>query len=592
MTDQITELAKLRYIPNIVIRVLSTYFAIRQPDSGLVVPASHRGLVRSLNLNPTSIDPYNATTTQNQNSFSLLDNAQVVTALFNANLQYFQGEKVEIWIGRSGVSMDFADYMKLNDTYITKVSRQDSAYNFQCKEAKERLATGAFDTRGKLGASILAATTVITMQDASMMPTSGTFKLNDEFISYTGIIGNNLQSCIRGEQGTTPADHAYGDDLYLCQVLQDNPVTLLLQLMISSGGGGVYDVLDDGAAIDQNLVDIDQIEALRDEYFSDRVFKLIFFNIDSLKKEVERHILYPLRVRLRAQNNGKIGLALMDKPTINLDAPDLTHDNITKTPVFEVDETKITNVLRIEYDYNWSTDKYESLAEYTDADSIAQFGESKPYTVSFKGVRTTLGGVAFNEDFQDLFFRRFAFPKPTVSFNSHMRTSVWELGEKPYVETTHIPTTSGDLNFADNLELISRAINHETGDITLKLSFNAFTGLRACFIAPSDTIATVTNQKTITVGAGRGENYRVGWIMKLYNNTTRDYAATETNEIESITGDTIVFVNNWVTTLVATTHRMMFADYNQVSDQQKKFCFISDDGNNFTDGKPAFVISF
>ena len=173
-----------------------------------------------------------------------------------------------------------------------------------------------------------------------------------------------------------------------------------------------------------------------------------------------------------------------------------------------------------------------------------------------------------------------------------MRTSRWELGEKPYVETTHIPTTAGDLNFGDNLELISKAINEQTGDVVLKLQFNAFTGLRACFIAPSDTLATVVNQKTITVGAGRGENYRAGWIMKLYDNVARDYAAAETNEIESVSGDTIVFVNDWVTTLVATTHRMMFADYNQVSDQQKKFCFISDDGNNFTDGKKAFVISF
>lgn len=592
MPSYISELAKLNYVPNVVIRVLSTYFAIREPDSGLSIPVAQQGLIRSLNLNPTSIDPYNATTTQNQNSFSLLDNAGIVTALFNAQPQYFQGELVEIWLGRSGVDMDFSDYLKLTDTYITKASRQDSAYNFQCKDAKERLATGAFNTRGKLGADILPATTVITMQDTSMMPSSGTFKLNDEFISYTGIIGNNLQSCIRGEQSSVPASHSFGDDIYLCEVLEDNPITLLLQLLISSGGGGAYDVLTDGAAIDQNLIDISQMESIRDEYFSTRTFKLIFYNVESLKKVVETEILYALRIRLRSQNNGKIGLALLDRPTLDIDSPDLTHDNITKVPVFDVDETKITNIVQIEYDYNWATEKFESLVEYSDSASIAQFGESKPMTIKMKGVRTSLGGVNYIAEFQELFFRRFAFPKPTVSFNAHMATSSWELGEKPFLETTHVPTTSGDLNFADNLELVSKAINQQTGDVALKLSFNAFTGLRACFIAPSDTLATVVNQKQITVGVGRGENYRAGWVMKLYDNTARDYAAAETNVIESVSGDTITFVSDWVTTLVATTHRMMFADYNQVSEQQKKFCFISDDGNNFTDGKKAFVISF
>ena len=172
-----------------------------------------------------------------------------------------------------------------------------------------------------------------------------------------------------------------------------------------------------------------------------------------------------------------------------------------------------------------------------------------------------------------------------------MEASIWTLGGKAYLETTLLPTSAGDLNFGDSLEVMQRTINYQTGDVSMRLSFNAFTGQRACFIAPSDTIGSVTDQKTIVIGAGRGDNYRVGWKMRLYDNLPRDHADAQVNEIASIVGDTITFVDTWATTLL-TTHRIMFADYDQVNEQQKRFCFVSDDGNTFTDGKPAYKITF
>lgn len=584
-------LSTQEYVPNVVIRIMGNYFCIRQPDSGLSIPSSNIGTVRSLNLNPTQIDPFNATTSINTNSVSLLDVNEVVTQMFSSNPQIFQGELCEIWLGRSYAEMAFSDYLKITNTYVTKVSKQDNSYNFSTKEAKDRLTTGAFSTQAKLGASILAGTTTITLQDASVMPAAGLFKLNDEFISYNGIVGNNLQSCVRGEQGSTPSAHEFGDDVLLAEALEDNPITLLLQLLISSGGGGTYDVLNDGAGLSQSLVDVTEFEYVRDEYFPNETFKFILYSVDSLRKFLETEILYPRGVRLRANNNGKIGLAVLDKPTLNIDAPTLDHSLITKIPQYEVEETKIYNELKIEWDYNDSTGKYEKLSVYQDADSITQFGKKNALSMQFKGIRSTLDGQTICDAIAETFFLRFAFPKPQVSFNAHMEASEWLLGEKATLETTYLPTTAGNLDFADTLEIMQRAINYQTGDVAMRLSFNSMTGLRACFIAPSDTISSITNQATVVLGAGRGDNYRVGWKMRLYDNLTRDYASTQVNEIASITGDTISFTSNWSTTLL-TTHRIMFADYDQVIDQQKKFCFISDDGNNFTDGKPAFIISY
>lgn len=586
----ISELEKETYVPNVVIRFRSTYFCIRQPDSGLVITAPYQGIVKVLNLVPTAIDPNNATTTVNTNSFSLVDRDEVVTQLFSANDKIFQGDLVEIWIGRSGVSMPFSDYLKIADTYTTKISKQDASYNFQTREAKDRLSNGAFTDQAKLGVDILSGTTVITLQDASNMPSSGLFKLDDEFISYTGIIGNDLQACIRGEQSSVPVAHSLGSDVYVAEVIQANPITLLLQLLISSGGGGTYDVLNDGAAISETLIDITEFEQVRTEYFSADTYKFILYNLDSLKKFLENEILLPLNIRMRTNNNGKIGLAVLDRPTFNLDAPDLTHSNIVSVPTYEVDENKVYNRLKIEWEYSDTTQKYANISQYSDANSIAEFGDKSPVTLKFKGIKSSLSGQTICDKIAEIFFLRFAYPKPLVTFKTFMSASVWELGEKAYVETSLLPTVDGDLNFGDSLEIISRAIN-PSGDVNFKLSFNAFTGLRACFLAPSDTIVSVIDQKTITVGAGRGENYRKYWQMKLYDNLTRDVADTQINEIDTVVGDTITFLEDWNLTLL-TTHRIMFADYDDVDEQQRRFCFISDDGNNFSDGKPAFVLSF
>lgn len=570
---------------------MGEYFAIRQPDSGLSIAYPQESCVSSLNINPTNIDPFRAATSINTNSVRLLDKQNKVSELFGSNPQIFQNELLEIWLGRSNEDMDFSDYLKLTDTYVYKVSKQDNAYTFSTREAKDRLSTGAFNDQAKLAVDILAATTTITLQDTTGLATSGLFKLNEEFISYTGIAGNNLTGCVRGEQGSTPADHEAGDDIYIAEVVQDNPITLLLQCLISSGGGGVYDVLPDGAGIDQTLIDIDEFEQIRDDLFPTEQIKLIFFKIESFRKTIEEEILFPFGLRLRSNNNSKIGLAVLNRATLNIDAPDLDHDQITKLPSYDVDDTKIYNRLKIEWEYFEPTGKYLKLSEYTDATSITQFGERPAFTMKFKGIKDALDGQEIVDDIAALFFSRFAFPKPLIGVTTHMSASGWLMAEKPFVETTFIPNSSGELNFGETLEIIQKAINYTTGDVRYQLAFTAFTGMRLCYLAPSDTIVTVNSQSSIDVGAGRGDNYRVGWVMRLYDNVARDHDGTEENTIASISGDTITFTAPWATTLT-TDHRIMFADYNSVTSQQKKFCFTSNLNNNFADGTPPYQITF
>lgn len=592
MTTYLESLTDKNILPNVVINLLGSYYSIRQPDSGLTIDDDKVGTVSALTINPTQIDPFRPSVTASSYSFKLLDRANVITKQFANNLSLFQNQNIEIYIGRCGVDMDFADYLKLPDTLVSKVSKQDRGYSFATQEYKERISNGSFNTATKLAGSIFAATTSIVLQDASGFPNSGYVRIEDEFFSYTGKSGNILTGCIRGEFGSTDADHEVGVDMYKVNSIQANPIDMVLQLLISSGGGGIYDVLDEGAGIDESLVDVSQFEEIKTDFFSTRTFLLRLWNISDLKKTIEEEILFPCGLRFRANNNGKIGLALVDRSVFEIDTPQITNDQISKEPQYEVDNTKINNFVRIFWDYADHKNEFQKVTEYTDSDSIAEFGKSKVIEFKFKGIRDALDGEDMTSSFALLFMSRFSFPRPTINLNTLLSVSNLLIGDKVDLFTDRVPTDDGDLNFGSTLEIIERAINYQTGDCRVKLGFTSFTGLRQCFIAPSDSIVSVDSQSVIDVGAGRGDNYRAGWIMRLYDNAARDYADLQENEIASIVGDKITFVDPWSTTLVATQHRIMFADYDSVTDQQKRFCFISDDGNNFDDNKKTYTIGF
>lgn len=585
--DYASALPEKKYVPNVVVRILGQYFSIRQPDSGLSVPAANNGLVTALSLNPSTVDPYRASTSINSNSFKLIDKNQVVTALFGSNPSLFQGKQCEIWLGRVGVNMDFSEYLKLTDTFISKVTRQDGAYSFSTQETKDRLNKDVFSEQTKLAANILAGTTVITVQTPPSVA-SGLVKIGDEFISFSGVTGNNLTGCIRGELGSVPIAHSLGDDVFLAEQISGNPIDILLALLVSSGGGGTYDTLSDGAGIDESLIDVIEFEKVRDEFFVGQNYSFVAYQIDNLKTFIEQELLAPAGVRLRSNNNGKIGLGILNRPVINIDAPDLDDDQLTKRPEYAVEESKIVNHLNIQWGYDWPTDAFTKINTYNDAASVAEFGDTKAVSLAFRGIQDQ----GLIDAIADDYFRRFAFPKPQVTVSAHLSASAWELLEKPKLISTHIPTDTGDLAFGDSVEVLQKAINYQTGDVRFQLSFTQFTGLRICFLAPSDTIIGVTDQKTVTVGAGRGSQYRVGWKMRLYSNVSRDWLADSVNTIATIVGDVITFENDWTTSLVATSHKITFADHDDVIEQQKRFCFISDDGNTFTDGLPSYLITY
>ena len=588
-----------RFIPNVVIQIGANYYGVRNPDSGLIITAPFDKCVGSLVLNPTSIDIKRVSTTIASYSFRLVDLNNVITAQIAGNAASFIGQTVTIWLGRNRANaletaIPFSDYYQLPKTRIKKVDHSDNSYNFSSTEDTDRMNAPIYNATSALAVDILAGTTTLTMRDAiDDFPSSGLLKIDNEFMSYSSKdnTAKTFSGVVRGMLSSTPAAHNANTNAYHAQQVTGNPLTIILNILTSSGGGSAYDVLQDGVALSNTLLDLTAIEALRDSLFTGISFKLTLCNITNALKFIEEQLLQPCNLRFTYSKNSKLTLAILDRAAFVEESDLIDENSITSYPKWSVDDSKIINVLKISWDYQDGTNVFNKVETYKDAASISAYGERSPLTFSFKGVQSSLGGAAFISDYVTTLFYRLSQPVAEVSLSTQMDKSLQTIGDKALIKTGTIPASDGTLNFATEMEIVERSINFQTGDVNFKLAFTSFTNIRSCYIAPSDTFLSVQAQNKVTLAAGRGALWLTGWKVRLWNNTTNAYEADAVNTILSVVSDTITFQNNFTTTLT-TNHRLKFADYDDVIESQKRYCFISNVGLNFVDGKPTYRITF
>lgn len=589
-----SELVNKQYTGNVVIRFLSTYFSIRQPDSGLTVGASYVGLVSSLQLSPVKIDPRVVQTPIATYSFKLLDKDNVITALVKDYGQDIIGEEIEIWVGRTGVSMAFSDYHKLPITKVKKIEHSENAYAFSTAEDTDRIATPIYDQKTRLSIDILSGTTIITgLDDISAFPSAGRIKIEDEFFDYTSKNDGTktFSGITRAVNGSTAVAHEALVDMTLAETITDNPIDIILSLLTSPGGGGSYDVLDDGVGLDDALVDVTAIEALRDDKFVDVEFKLTFCDIPDALKYIEEQLLAPCGLRFGYGDSSTLKLFKIDQPIFVDPIDRIDEDTITTYPKWMVDENKIVNEIVIDWDYEEGTATFNERDTYTDAASQSAYGRRTPLRLSFKGVQALLDGQDFVDQFAEDLLYRLANPAVQVDCSGQIDKHLLSPGEITILESSQVPRWNGTLGFDTEVEILGRGIDHIKGEVKWTFGFSSFSVIRSGYIAPSSTIASVISQKKITVPSGHGARYEVGYKMRLWNNTLVAYTADAVNTITEISGDTITFENDFVTVL-STSHRIKFADYDEsVTDEQFRYCFISDDGNNFGDGERTYSIT-
>jgi len=583
---------KKQFQGNVVILLGGKYFAVRKPDSGLNIPYPYHGAVSSLVLNPTSISPKNVTTSITSYSFKLSDLEGVVSRLMKDKGQAVAGAEVRIWLGYSDEGMDFADYYELPRTKISGFTEVEGGFTYAVRDATDRMNRPIYDTAVRLSGSILAGTTIISSKDdISKFPSSGFFQIGNEIVSYASKDNSTktFSGCARGEYSTTPADYDDNTMMYKAETITSNPLSILLALLTSGSGSGSYDFLDEGLAIDPALIDVAGIEALRDLAFDGDVFSFALYNIANALKFIEKEILAPCNLRFSFSSDSKLTVVQLDQAQFVEQLDVLDHDTITKPPQKDFKDNTIVNKITIDYDYSEDTGKYQQTAVFEDEDSQATFGKStSPLTFQFKGV----SDPAFITTFGTKLLDRLANPSPEITVHTHMDRQLLNVGNKARLETSLLADEFGSMNFAADLEIVNRAINWQTGDVTFKLQYTSTTGLRLGYIAPSEPVLSAPDQSTVQAAAGRAAYWAAGYKVRLWNKATRAFETDPVNEIASVntSTDRLAFVNPWATTLT-TNHVIKFADYDDANAAQRRYAFVDINGQNFSRTGKQYIIA-
>ena len=289
---------------NYVVKIGSTFFSKHPVDSGLVIDADKIGMVDNFTVEPVRLDLTRVKTPINNTVIKMIDKDEVFTAFMGNSDNSLMAESIETFLGTITGSFDFSDYIKINDYTVRSITKQDSFYSIKAASQESRMQTPFFDVRGDLDVAINdSATTIIVNTGTDIFETSNQLKIDDEFMSYSGksfSAGKTTFTGVgRGDLSSTAASHGVGSIVEQVTKIEDNPITILLQLILSGSGTSIYDVLHDGLEISDTLIDVAGFETVRDNFFPADTFRLFLYSevTGNALKFLEDELLVPNNIR-------------------------------------------------------------------------------------------------------------------------------------------------------------------------------------------------------------------------------------------------------------------------------------------------------
>lgn len=594
------ELANTAFKGNVVIRIggAGDYYAKHQPDSGLTVAAANR-IVKSLKVNPQSVEVEEARTTFATHTVELVDVANIVTALLNNDSTNLVGKKLEVWVGRITGSFAWGDYLKLVDTYITNWKFSKEVFSFTASDLALAFQKGIFQTFALLNADTSAgAGSLVASTDLTDFPASGRLWLGDEIVTYTSKTSTTFTL-----SGTTANAHSQGDEMHLIvQAASTNPVDMFLQVMQSTGGG-TYDTLSEGLGFTDAQMDITGIESIRDNNFSGESWTFELYQMESALKWLEDNILKPCSLRLIQTADSKIGLTLLDQVVFGASTKTLSTANTIGNPTYTVNGTKVRNVVTIKYGWDDEAQEFTRTYTLTDAESITNFGEKKPYVVEAKYIPATGAGATIATDRATRWLARLATPVPELELEAFASVSLAEVGERVLVEAD-LPTPLGTRDFAQELEVLSRSIDHDKGTVRFRLAWTTYSGIREAYFSPTDTATASAGAGRVRIPTGTAEGrWKLGWAVRFYDSVGSDIGTFFIIEIGNSGGTDYLLLGDTPTSTSpaasvstpAIGSYIRFPDYDDsgLTTEQKRYGFFSNtSGADYADGTAPYKFTF
>lgn len=393
-------------------------------------------------------------------------------------------------------------------------------YKFQTTDLQRDTKQNIFTALTNVTVPVAPGDVTINVSDTSAFASATLgkfyFRINDEVIAYTGKTATSFTGCLRGQLGTVAAGASVTDTVLNFIVLQNNPLTIALQILTSTGLGtnGAYDVLPAscGLGIPQASVNVTKFESERDRWTSGIVFRFeeqdVVIGKDFLQQQIYAFCpAYPV-----VDNHGRLSIKVVAPPlpsSQSVQTP-LNDSNIVERPSFvgNVLDNYFFNELDLSYDYNFLTKTFITRTIYTDPTSIQLFDIETVQTMQSRGMRLSVLPQHKIDNFGLKFLKRYSIPSPILQAKGFLNTRLIEVGDVLPLTNSKLPNLkTGTIGVVSQLmEVIQAAPDYISGSVMYQLLNTIYTyGKRYAAISP--TVNPPVNFPVYTAATPAQRNY-------------------------------------------------------------------------------------
>jgi len=330
-------------------------------------------------------------------------------------------------------------------------------------------------------------------------------RINDTLYSYSGINGhaiNGLQQITLNSNGAPDQVQQNGSSVDNYVLYQGNPVTLMLQIALStgtglnySGTGTNYDVLptSQGIGIPYSLVNISNFEAQRDLYVSDFYFSNYFSEQTEALKFFQEHILRQASCYLFVNRAGQLDIKAYYAPQGTLNAITIDDSNIIGNPIFDANlqtGNDFYNDIDVTYDYQPVQDLFVNEIITENLTSQQEFEEDTTLKIPAKMVKTGFGAEKMISRMTEIFLSRFMTPPPIITLRTFYTNHLLNPGDIVYLNSSVVPNYRTGKNGGPAVlcECISTGTDFSSGIVSVILLGIGFSNQgRFAGIAPDTT---------------------------------------------------------------------------------------------------------
>ncbi len=249
--------------------------------------------------------------------------------------------------------------------------------------------------------------------------------------------------------------HQFGTNVDNFVLFQGNPITLMLQIILSTGkktnyapGGTNYDVFPamngggQGVGVPYQLVNISNFEALRSKYFSWMYFYGYFTDaiqaIQFFQNEFTRQVCGWLFENL----SGQVDLATLYVAQGTNNAIQIDDTNMIGKPQFDGNLQTgqvFTNEVYFNYDYSIGLDQFLTQLVVDQTDSQQKYEELSQLEIDSKMMTSFYGASSIALRSASIFNSIFSIPPPLITVNLMYVAHLLQPGMICYIQSNYLP---------------------------------------------------------------------------------------------------------------------------------------------------------